>query len=128
MPVGSTPFRLSRADSEILVHLDPARPISLTALKGHMRLAMSTLSEAIRRLEAHGYVTKNVHDGADRRRVGIALTAKGSAAVRATSVLEDKRLAKVLRRLTRDQRERAIAGLTLIAEACRAENAGRVAS
>ena len=118
----SNPFRLSTRDSDILVHLDTAAPTSLVVLARHMDLAASTVSEAITRLEDFGYVTKAPGLG-DRRRVGIMLTAKGATAIRATSVLEARRLAEVLGRLSRADLNVVTAGLGLLAGACRAGSA-----
>ena len=115
----STARELSARDSQILVHLDREVPAGLTELAGHLDLALSTLSEAIKHLTALGYVEKRAAKRGDRRAVGLTLTAKGAEAVRSTSVLEPSRLAAVLRRLTPADRRRAIDGLALFAEACR---------
>ena len=115
----STPFRVSRADAEILVHLDTSAPTSLTSLASHMGLAVSTMSEAIGRLEAHGYVRKESRAPRDRRSVGLTLMPKGKEAVLATSVLEPSRLTAMLKRLSGPQRKDAVAGLLLLAGACR---------
>ena len=118
----SSPFRLSTRDSDILVHLDGAAPTSLVALARHMDLAASTMSEAVTRLEGLGYVAKSA-GLPDRRRVGIVLTAKGIVAVRATSVLEARRLAAVLARLSAHDVRVVTDGLGLLARACRAGSA-----
>ena len=110
--------RLSPRDSQILVHLDPHCPKSLTPLARHLGLAASTVSEAISRLERFGYVIKGVGGGRDRRNVGIVLTKKGVDAVLASSVLERARLRAVLRRLSRRDRASAVNGLRRLAEAC----------
>lgn len=115
----SSRLRLSRRDAEMLVHLDPATPTTTTELARHMDLARSTVSEAIKALEAHGYVTKGTPRDADRRHVGLTLTAKGVGAVRSDSVLEPARLTAVLKRLSRSERDAVIRGLSLLALACR---------
>jgi DNA-binding MarR family transcriptional regulator len=115
----SNPHHLSHRDGDILVHLDIASPVSLSALARHLDLSLSTLSEAISRLAAHGYVAKAAGGGRDRRRVGLTLTAKGWDAVRAGSVLEARRLRTVLARLNDRQRASVVAGLTRLARACR---------
>lgn len=114
----SSAQQLSRRDSEILVHLDRRAPMRLSALARHLDLAASTLSEAIADLVTFGYVEKTAAEG-DRRAIGLKLTPKGVAAVRATSVLEAARIAAVLRRMKPADRARAIDGLTALAEACR---------
>jgi len=115
----SNPFHLSARDSEILVHLDRARPTSLSSLARHMDLAASTLSEAVSKLVLHGYLLKASRSGRDRREVGIVLTPKGISAVRASSVLEAGRLKAVLRRLPAKDVASVVRGLTRLAGACR---------
>jgi len=106
-------------DSSILVHLDRSEPYSLTDLARHMALSRSTLSEAISKLERYGYVQKASPDGGDRRRIRIVLTAKGAESVRRTSVLETRRLHRVLSRLSVAERAKAVSGLETLARACR---------
>lgn len=115
----SGPAAVSTRDSEILVHLDPVRPTTLAELAGHMDLAKSTLSEALKKLEALGHVRKTGRVGGNRRDVGIVLTARGASVVRASSVLDPERLQAALSRLTTRERDAAIRGLVRLAEACR---------
>lgn len=115
----STEARLSGRDSEILVHLDRSAPLTLSELAAHMDLSRSTLSEALTKLEAFGYVVKAPHAARDRRHVGLVLTQKGVAAVRASSVLDPKRLRGALARLSAKDQAAAVAGLELLARACR---------
>ena len=115
----STTGRLSARDSTILVHLDRRTPTTLSELARHLDLSPSTLSEAVAKLDALGYVVKaRPGTGGDRRRVGLILSAKGAAAVRASSVLEARRLRAVLARLSPADRSAAVAGLELLARAC----------
>ena len=114
----SSAVHLSPRDSEILVHLDRQTPMTLTTLAGHMDLSPSTLSEAVSRLDTHGYVLKAAAPGGDRRRLGLVLTPQGAAAVRASSVLEADRLRAVLARLSRRDRDAVVHGLSLLAGAC----------
>jgi DNA-binding MarR family transcriptional regulator len=119
----SSALRLSRRDAELLVHLSPSSPTTLTELAQHMDLAASTASEAVAKLEALGYVQKAQDSRGDRRRVGIALTKKGVDAVRATSVLEPARLRGVLGRLSIRDRATVTNGLRILARACRPASA-----
>lgn len=109
---------LSTRDSEILVHLDCTNPLTLTELATHMDLSRSTLSEAVSKLEAFGYVEKAPR-GRDKRHVAIVLTQKGVGAVRRTSVLESKRLQAVLAQVSTSDRAAIIGGLEALARACR---------
>ena len=115
----SSEARLSGRDSEILVHLDRRAPLTLSELAAHMDLSRSTLSEALTKLEAFGYVVKAPHAERDRRHIGLVLTRKGVAAVRASSVLDAKRLRAALTRLSAADQSAAVAGLELLARACR---------
>lgn len=116
----STASHLSARDSEILVHLDRRLPLTLSELAAHMDLARSTLSEAVKKLEALGYIGKAPHAARDRRHVSLVLTKKGVDAVRANSVLESRRLRAVLSMLSKRDQAAAVGGLELLARACRA--------
>lgn len=115
----SNPFHLSTRDAEILVHLDRSVPTSLSSLARHMDLSASTLSEAVSKLVGHGYLVKTPGTGHDRRHIGIVLTPKGVAAVRASSVLEAGRLKTVLMRLSARDQAAVVNGMTRLAAACR---------
>jgi DNA-binding MarR family transcriptional regulator len=115
----SSETRLSARDSQILVHLDGHAALTLSDLAAHMDLSRSTLSEALTRLERFGYVTKAAHAARDRRHIGLSLTRKAVAAVRAGSVLEPRRLRAVLSTLPARQLDAVIAGLETLARACR---------
>jgi MarR family transcriptional regulator, organic hydroperoxide resistance regulator len=114
----STVYRLSARDSSILVHLHPEEPITPTALAAHLGVRGSTLSAAVHRLERLGYLrrAKAAHD---RRCAALTLTPQGAKAMSATSVLDQERVAAILRKLTRAQRSRAMQGLELLARASR---------
>lgn len=119
----STTAHLSARDATILVHLDRSNPVTVSSLARHLHLSPSTLSEALTRLETLGYVHKSRETSADRRKVGLVLTGKGADAVRASSVLEARRLRAVLSRLAATDRLVAVAGLELLARACRTTDA-----
>jgi DNA-binding MarR family transcriptional regulator len=115
----STAARLSASDGQLLVHLDRQDGTRVLTLAAHLALSRSTVSEAVTRLAGLGYLTKAREAGPDRRQVRLRLTPAGVAAVRATSVLEARRLRRVLTRLPAADRRSAISGLTLLAAACR---------
>jgi DNA-binding MarR family transcriptional regulator len=114
----SNETRLSARDSQILVHLDGHAALTLSDLAAHMDLSRSTLSEALTKLERLGYVVKAPHAARDRRHIGLSLTRKGAAAVRAGSVLEGRRLRAVLSTLSARQLDAVISGLETLARAC----------
>ena len=112
----STPFRLSARDSSLLVHLDETEPTRPADLARHMDIGAPTLSAALRRLEALGYL-RRTPSGADRRRLELRLTRTGAVALSATSVLEPARVRALLRSLAPEDRSRAVAGLAILGRA-----------
>lgn len=113
----SSAAHLSPRDSQMLVHLDQATALPVSRLARHLGLAASTVSEALTRLESLGFVHK-APASADRRQVGVRLTAKGVAAVRDGSVLESQRVRRVLARMSARDRLAVVAGLARLARAC----------
>jgi MarR family transcriptional regulator, organic hydroperoxide resistance regulator len=110
----STEHRLSQRDSAILAHLDASRVTTPSELARHLTIARSTMSEALKRLVALGFVR--------RARAGsatVVLTEKGMQAISDTSVLETARLLKVLARLSASDLSAVCRGLQRFARACR---------
>ena len=114
---------LSPRDSTILAHLDERTPVTPAALARHLRIGAPTVSAAIRRLVAGGYVEQRA-DASDRRRRQLRLTAAGGAAMSESSVLEAARVRTLLRQLTAAERVRALDGLALLARAARTMKGG----
>ena len=113
----SNAVHLSPRDAQMLVHLDQGAALPVSRLADHMGLAASTVSEALTKLEALGFVHKAAA-ASDRRQVSVRLTAKGVAAVREGSVLETQRLRRVLARMPARDRVAVVSGLTRLARAC----------
>ena len=120
----STATRLSAADSTLLAHLDEDRATRPTALAKHLGLAASTLSAAIARLARLGYVAQG-KAAADGRAVDLRLTAKGGAAMQASSVLDAPLVSKMLAQLSSSERKRALEGITLLAQGARLAQGGK---
>ena len=114
----STGTRLSAADSTLLAHLDEDRATRPTRLARHLGLANSTLSAATTRLAKLGYVSLE-RSSKDGRAVDLRLTAKGAAAMQASSVLDSDLVAKMLVHLSSAQRKRALEGIGLLAKGAR---------
>lgn len=114
----STATQLSATDSTLLAHLDEEESVRATALARHLGLAASTLSAAIARLAALGYVVQR-RGAEDGRAVDLLLSSKGAAAMQASSVLESARVRAMLGKLTATQRKHALEGLALLGRAAR---------
>ena len=110
----STAYRLSSRDAAVLAHLRETSSVAPSQLAAHLGVRASTLSAAIQKLELLGYLERT-QSAADRRVVSLFLTPQGARAMAATSVLDARRVAAVLARLKPRERERAIAGLELLA-------------
>jgi DNA-binding MarR family transcriptional regulator len=112
----STAHALSSHDSGVLSHLDEARAIAPSALARHIGVVPSTFSAQLERLVDLGYVTR-ARSGSDRRRWELRLTEKGSRALAATSVLDGRRVERLLAHLSPRDRARAVEGMGLLAGA-----------
>jgi DNA-binding MarR family transcriptional regulator len=120
----STPTRLSAADSTLLAHLDERRSVRPTMLARHLGVAPSTLSAAVKRLTAHGYIVQD-RASRDGRVRDLRLSRTGAEAMQASSVLESARVSLMLSQLSAAKRKQALAGLSLLAAAARDAREGR---
>jgi DNA-binding MarR family transcriptional regulator len=114
----TTPGAVSDRDAAILGHLDEGAPMSGSSLARHMGIGLSTVTEAIDDLEARGLVTRR-RSSRDRRAVELRITPRGIRAMQASSVLDTRRLAAVLDRLSPAERADVALGLSLLARAAR---------
>jgi DNA-binding MarR family transcriptional regulator len=112
---------LSRHQASILDHLDEIEPTTVNDLARHMGVTPATMSIAIDRLERQGYLAR-ARDAADRRRVHVRLTSAGVRVRDSASVLDPRRVEALVATLSDDEREVALRGLALLADA-----AGRAA-
>ena len=71
-------FGISVADWRVLVHVTDAGSVSIREIHQRVHLEKSKASRAASRLEAAGYLTKDM-DQRDRRLVALRLTDKGKA-------------------------------------------------
>ena len=81
-----------------------------------MGVTAATMSLALDRLERKGYVVRT-RDAADRRRVHVRLTSAGVRIREATSVLDPSRVEALLARMSDADRDAAVRGLALLADA-----------
>ena len=118
---------VSAHQASILDHLDEVDPLSMTDLAGHMGVTVATMSLAIDRLERRNYVRRD-RDPQDRRRVLLRVTPAGVRLREAKSVLDPVRVEQVLGQLSAADRDKALAGLELLARASERQMKSRVGS
>jgi MarR family transcriptional regulator, organic hydroperoxide resistance regulator len=111
----STKWRISSSDASILSHLNLSEATSPRVLAKHLGVVASTLSASLTRLSKLGYLTNT--PGADRRKRELRLTELGREALMTTSVLDATRIKQLLEKLSADEQEVAIRGLSLLAMA-----------
>lgn len=114
----SSPTGLTARDATLLAHVEEGGS-SPAALARHLGIAPSTLSAAAARLAGDGLLRIEA-DPSDARRRLILLTEAGRAAIGDENVLDSRRLAALLARLSPAERRRAVDGLNLLAAAARA--------
>ena len=116
----STEHRLSARDSAILAHLDCVALTVPSLLATHLHIGRSTVSEALKRLAALGFVEKIQRAAVESRRggIGVRLTEKGLAAIRETSVFEEGRLREVLLPMSPNELRAIARGISTLAAAC----------
>ena len=107
---------LSLNQSSILDHLDSIEPTNLRSLARHMGVTASTMSLNVDRLEAAGYVQRE-RDPHNARQVQIRLTDAGNRLKQQQNVLDSQLVAKLLKQLNGDERQTALQGLKLLADA-----------
>lgn len=112
----TTPFGVTARESSLLAHLERDTPQSSKALAAHLGVAASTLSAAVKRLGALGYLESST-DPRDARQRLLSLTPLGREAMSAASVLDSGRLVKLVSRLSPSERVAAVRGLELLARA-----------
>ena len=107
---------LSAHQASVLDHLDEIEPTALAELAAHMGVTASTMSITVERLVRGGHVSR-IRDQNDTRRVQLRLTESGVRIKSEKSVLDPERVQEMLANLTREERRRALAGLSLLARA-----------
>jgi DNA-binding MarR family transcriptional regulator len=111
---------LSWKDSSLLAHLTADGFTSPSKLAAHLNVTRATLSEALSRLEALGYLTSRMNPDDERKRI-LRLTEKGARAVSRSSVLDYDKLKRAMDKLSSKEKARVLDGMGILARA-----AGRV--
>lgn len=112
----SSSVQLSARDSAILAHFEESKSLRPSKLARHLGVARSTLSQALKKLVALGYISSQKNE-IDRRQLRLQLTKQGHQAMQAASVLDKDRVAQLLRQLTPAQRKTGLEGLAVLARA-----------
>jgi DNA-binding MarR family transcriptional regulator len=107
------PFGLSTQQFWALVNIAEASCSSQTELATRMRIDEGTASRVVRSLIEAGWITA-VRDGADRRRVRLALAPAGEAVVRRTLPVARRLRATIDSALTAEERDATRAGLSKV--------------
>src|SRR5689334_10764821 len=115
-PESSIRRELTSRQILILEHLDASEPMNLRDLARHLGVTPATMSAAVDRLARKDLV---IHERSarDRREIELRLSPKGAKIIESGSVLDAARVEKMLALLAEDDRQAALAGLELLAEA-----------
>lgn len=123
--------RLSARDATILAHLHERHSTTPAKLASHLGVARSTLSAALKHLQALGFVAvvTRAPAGGQRGGTGLLLTPKGQRAMQDASVLEAFRLHAVLSTLSAAELRAVERGMRALANGCqRVAHAGEATS
>jgi len=107
---------LSNRDMTILAHLYDTQLTYNKQLAAHLKVAPSTLSEALNNLVALKMLVVSV-DEEDERKSRYRLSALGEKALQESSVLNTQKLQQLLDKLTATEQQQVVEGLRLLADA-----------
>jgi MarR family transcriptional regulator, organic hydroperoxide resistance regulator len=107
---------ISERQASILDHLAADTTTTLKELAQHLGVTASTMSLSVDRLVEGGWVER-AKDAQDARRAALRLTEAGARMKDARTVLDPQRVRAVLDRLGPAERQAALAGLELLAQA-----------
>ena len=95
---------VSALDAQLLGAVKKNAGIGVSELADREQMTRASMSGHVKRLEAAGWIARADADADDRRRVGLALTAKGVKALDAIRRRRNDWLAAGLKRLSREER------------------------
>lgn len=100
----------------LLRQMDDVDPVMVGELAEYLGVTMSTMSLNLKRLELAGLITRS-RDPADRRVMNVLLTSEGRGIRDSAPPLDPDRVDAVLMSMRPEERDRALNGLSLLAEA-----------
>ena len=100
----SAEIGVSSADAMVLFDLRRHPGAGVSDLAGMAQIARSVISERVKRLQAAGLIQRDAIVHADKRRVGLAVTAAGHEALQAMSRIRRDRIAGRLASLSDEDR------------------------
>lgn len=106
--------KLTANQLSILAHLDNHFPTTLKTLALHHGVTPSTMSIAVHRLLARGYISRQ-KDQNDGRITHLLLTPTGDAVKQSKALLDRKLVEELLSQMPDDAREQALNGLYALA-------------
>jgi DNA-binding MarR family transcriptional regulator len=101
---------LPSSQAQVLSQLAAEESLSVSELAQAQELAVSSMTEVLQRLGAHGLITKTGAEQ-DRRQVRVAITADGRHRLRETVTARDELLIRRLERLPEEDLERLAAAV-----------------
>ena len=112
----SSASSLSNRDMTILAHLYDGQLTHNKQLAAHLKVAPSTMSEALNNLVALQMLVVSV-DAEDERKSRYRLSALGEKALQESSVLDSQKLQQLLNKLSATEQQQVVQGLRLLADA-----------
>ena len=113
---GSGQERVTEHQLRLLRQLDDVDPVMVGELAEYLGVTASTMSLNLKRLEAAGLITRT-RDPADRRVMNVLLTKEGRSVRESAPHLDPERVDALLMSMRPDERDRALDGLSILAEA-----------
>lgn len=107
---------LSSRDSTLLAHISSDDYSTPTQLAKHLNISLSTLSEALSKLEKLKFIHSQI-DPEDSRKRQIRLSSKGLKAMKDLSVLDTDKLTQLLRKLSQEEMKTVATGISILAKA-----------
>lgn len=92
----SAEIGVSSADAMVLFDLRRHPGSGVSDLAAMAQIARSVISERVKRLQAEGFIERDAAAHADKRRVGLVITAAGHAALQRMSKIRRDRIAERL--------------------------------